>query len=317
MNSKVFILILNWNGKAHLEYNLPSVTQTEYAPLEIVVMDNASSDGSVAWVREHFPQVTVIETGENLGYAGGNNVGLRYALAKGADYVVLLNNDTEVDPRWITAAVQAAEANPSYGMIGFDTVGEYKQNEDPHRSRFHELQAEWRGVEVKPTDHITGCALFLRAEMLRDIGIIDDVYFAYAEEDDLLNRAQRAGYQQVRVNVPVWHYNGGSWGRRAVRASYLAYRNNTRFLLKNKNIREIKEQTLWLLRFVLSFRMDYPPDVPHFRRLRANAYPVNAALLALALLWNLVNLPATLWSRWQDERRVRAARKRLAARLLL
>lgn len=315
MSPKVFILILNWNGKSHLSYCLPSVTQTEYDNLEIVVIDNASSDGSAEWVRANFPQITLIETGFNWGYAGGNNVGMRYALANRADYVVLLNNDTEVDPRWIREAVTVAEARPTAGMIGFGTIGEYRQNEDPDRTQFKAAQAAWTETEVTDTPHITGCAVFMRGDMLDAIGILDETYFAYAEEDDLLTRAQRAGYEQIRVNVPVWHYNGGSWGRRALRASYLAMRNNVRYLLKNKTPKEIWDQTLWLARFVASFHMDFDPDIPHFRRLRAHAYTTNVALLILALGWNVLFFPATLRARLQDSRRIADARRLLMEKL--
>ncbi len=315
MIPKVFVLILNWNGKAHLTYCLPSVTHTDYDNLEIVVIDNASSDGSVEWVRAHFPTVTVIETGFNWGYAGGNNVGMRYALANHADYVVLLNNDTEVDPHWIREAVAVAESRPAVGMIGFGTIGEYRQNEDPDRIQFKAAQAAWRETEVTDTPHITGCAVLMRGDMLAHIGILDDTYFAYAEEDDLLTRAQRAGYEQVRVNVPVWHYNGGSWGRRAFRASYLAMRNNVRYLLKNKSPREIWDQTLWLVRFVVSRHVDFDPDIPHFRRLRAHPYAINVALLILALGWNVLSFPLTLRARQQDSQRIAAARRLLTERL--
>lgn len=315
MNPKVFVIILNWNGKQHLTYNLPSVTQTDYENLEVVVVDNASGDDSVAWVREHFPTVTVIETGFNWGYAGGNNVGIRYALANQADYVVLLNNDTEVDPRWIREAVEVAESHPDVGMVGFGTIGEYRQNEDPTREKFKQAQAEWVPSEMTPATHITGCALFMRGDMLRHIGILDDVYFAYAEEDDLLNRALRAGYQQVRITVPVWHFNGGSWGKRAYRASYLAIRNNIRFLIKNRSPKEIYDQTLWLARFIITPRLEFDPDIPHFRRLRAHRYSVNVTILLLAILWNVLNFPLTLWARYQDNRKIYSAHRLLTERL--
>jgi GT2 family glycosyltransferase len=309
MTPKVFVLILNWNGKSHLQYNLPSVLQTEYPALEVVVIDNDSSDGSAAWVRATYPSVTVIETGFNWGYAGGNNVGITYALANRADYVVLLNNDTEVDPRWIREAVTVAEANPSVGMVGFGTIGEYRQNEDPTREQFKAAKAAWTEVHVTPATHITGCALFLRGDMLRHIGLIDDTYFAYSEEDDLTSRALRAGYEQVRVDVPVWHLNGGSWGKRAYRASYLAIRNNIRFLLKNRSPKEIYDQTLWLMRFVATPRLDFDPNIPHFRRLRAHSYATNVTILLLAIGWNVLNLPLTLWERRADSRKVATARR--------
>jgi GT2 family glycosyltransferase len=151
----------------------------------------------------------------------------------------------------------------------------------------------------------------MRADLLRRIGLFDPAYFAYAEEDDMLSRAMRAGYRQVRINVPVWHMNSGSWGKRAYRASYLAIRNNIRFLLKNRSPREIYDQTMWLARFIVTPRVEYDADVPHFRRLRAHGYGINVTILLLAFLWNLLNCPRTLWQRYQDNKRVKGARRLL------
>ena len=314
MTPKVCVLILNLNGKQHLEYCLPSVVRTEYSNLEIVLVDNNSSDDSVGFTRANFPQVNVLQNPKNLGWAAGNNAGIRYALERGADYTALLNNDIEVDERWLREAVRAAEQRPRAGLIGFDTVGEYRNNEDPERRRFNELRAAWRELQVKPTDHITGCALFVRAEVWRNVGLVDESYFAYSEEDDLESRAVRAGYERIRINVPVWHYNGGSWGKRFIFSSYLAMRNNIRFLLKTQTPREIVRQTAWLIRFVCSRRAQFDRDIPHFRRLRPSNYIVNVSLLAVALLWNVVFLPVTLWKRVQDTKKIDLARRALDAR---
>lgn len=314
MDPRICVLILNLNGKQHLEYCLPSVVRTEYPNLELVLVDNNSTDDSVSFTRANFPQVTVLQNPTNLGWAAGNNAGIRYALEHGADYIVLLNNDIEVDERWLREAVRVAEQRPRVGLIGFDTVGEYKNNEDPERRRFNELRAAWRELQVKPADHITGCALFVRAEVFRNVGLIDESYFAYGEEDDLESRAIRAGYERVRINVPVWHYNGGFWSKRFMRSSYLAMRNNVRFLLKTQSPREIVRQTAWLVRFVCSRHAQFDRDIPHFRRLRPSRYLVNVCLLAAALAWNVVFLPVTLWKRRQDERKVQAARQALDAK---
>jgi GT2 family glycosyltransferase/predicted SAM-dependent methyltransferase len=314
MDPKVCVLILNLNGRQHLEYCLPSVARTEYSNLELVLIDNNSTDDSVSFTRAHFPQVSILQNSTNLGWAGGNNAGIRYALERGTDHIVLLNNDIEVDERWLREAVRVAEQRPRVGLIGFNTVGEYKNSEDPERRRFNELRAAWRELKVNPTDHITGCALFVRAEVFRNVGLIDESYFAYGEEDDLESRAIRAGYARVRINVPVWHYNGGFWGKRFMRSSYLAMRNNVRYLLKTQTPREIIRQTIWLIRFVCSFRMQFDHDIPHFRRLRPSRYIVNVSLLAVAFLWNLVFLPVTLWKRAGDERKIKAARRVLDAR---
>jgi GT2 family glycosyltransferase len=310
MQPLVYVIVLNYNGREHLEYCLPSLLATEYPNYRIVLSDNASTDGSIEYVREHFPEVAVIQNDDNLGWARGNNVGIQYALDHDADYVVLQNNDTKVDPRWLGGAVQVCVEHRRIGIIGFRMLQEYIQGEDPDEQEFRKLSAAWEKLEFEPADHITGAALFVRTDVFRDIGLIDEAYFAYSEEDDLEKRAARAGYQMVRINVPLWHYNGGFWRKQFLRSSILALRNNIRCMIKNDTLRSIVRQLVWLVRFVCPPRVEYDVRIPHFRRLRPSNLVVNNAVLLYALAWNTFLLPATLWARYQDERRIAQARKR-------
>ena len=107
---KVTVIILNWNGKEDTLECLASVKKIDYSNFEIVLVDNGSVDDSVEAVSEHYPDVTLLQTGDNLGYAGGNNVGIRYALDNKAEYVLLLNNDTVVDVQLINAFIVASKA---------------------------------------------------------------------------------------------------------------------------------------------------------------------------------------------------------------
>jgi len=308
--SLVYVVLLNHNGKNHLEYCLPSLLATEYPNYCILLVDNGSTDGSVEYTREHFPQVTVVQNQENLGWAGGNNVGIRYALERDADYIVLQNNDTKVDPRWLSGAVQVCEDDPRIGVVGFNMLQEYIQGEDPDEEQFRRLSAAWKKLEHEPADHVSGAALFVRADVFRDVGLIDEAYFAYSEEDDLEKRAVRAGYRMVRINVPLWHYNGGFWRKQFLRSSVMALRNNVRCMLKNDTPRSIYRQIVWLFKFVCPPRLEYDVRIPHFRRLRPSNFLVNNGILLYALLWNLLILPATLRARSRDERRIAQARKR-------
>jgi GT2 family glycosyltransferase len=226
MSPLVYVILLNHNGKNHLEYCLPSLLATEYQNYRIVLVDNGSADGSIEYMRENFSQVAIVQNDENLGWAGGNNVGIRYALDYSADYIVLQNNDTKVDPRWITQAVQAAEADPRVGFVGFKMLQEYVQGEDPEGEQFEALMATWNHLEVTPTHHITGAALFVRAGVFCDVGLLDEASTFYGEEDDLEHRARRAGYKLIRINVPLWHYNGGSSREQPIKFSVLAMRHN-------------------------------------------------------------------------------------------
>ena len=310
----VHVLILNYSGRDHLDYCLPSVLETEYPETRVILIDNGSTDDSVPFTRANYPQIEIIENGHNLGFAAGNNVGIRYALGREANYVVLLNNDMRVDPRWLTHAVVVAEADSRIGVVGFDTIGEYHLNADPDLAQFRQRQSAWQKLEVAGTEHVAGCALFLRADLLRDVGLLDERFFAYGEEDDLQKRARRAGYRSVRINVPLWHYNGGYWDRsRLLKAAVLAQRNHIRVMIKADPIRVALRRFRDMVVFICWPGVKYDRSHAHLRRLRPSVYPVNVAILLYAILWNILALPATLLARYRDEQRIRRARQRLAA----
>ena len=306
----VYVIVLNYNGRKHLEYCFPSLLATEYPNYRVVLLDNASTDGSVEYTRKNFPQVTVIRIDRRVGFAGGNNVGIRYALDHSADYVVLQNNDTKVDPRWLSQAVKVTEAHPRVGFVGFNMLQEYVQGEDPDGERFEALMAAWDHLEVTPARHITGAALFVRADVFRDVGLLDEANTFYGEEDDLEHRARRAGYKLVRINVPLWHYNGGSSRDQPLKFSALAMRHNIRNMLKNETPAEMWRQLKWMIHFVCPPHVQFDERIPHFRRLRPSNFVVNNAILLYAVLWNVLFLPLTLRARYQDGRRVAQARKR-------
>ena len=112
MTPKLAVVILNWNGRPFLQRFLPSVLATRYANLEIVVADNASTDDSVAFLRQHFPSVRIVSLSQNWGFARGYNEALQQVAA---DYYVLLNSDVEVQPDWVQPVIDLMEADPSIG----------------------------------------------------------------------------------------------------------------------------------------------------------------------------------------------------------
>ncbi|MCX6022275.1 MAG: glycosyltransferase family 2 protein, partial [Chloroflexi bacterium] len=114
----VSLVVLAWNGRDDTLECLKSLAAVSYPRLEVVVVDNGSSDDTVRAVRESYPAVQLIENGKNLGYAGGNNVGILYALDRGADYVMLLNNDTVVHPDFLDVMLETLQANPDIGVLG-------------------------------------------------------------------------------------------------------------------------------------------------------------------------------------------------------
>ena len=243
---RVTVLILNRDRREDTLACLESLLPNPYPSLDVVLLDNASSDGSAAAVRAaHAGDVTVIETGGNLGYAGGNNVGIRYALEHGADFILLLNEDTIVDPTFIVRLVEAAGAEPRAGFLG-PLV--YHHNEPGLiQSAGGVITADWRiyhraqnepdrGQYREPyeADWVTGCAILMRASAVRRVGMLDPAFFIYSEEVDWCVRARRAGFRGLVVPAArIWHKGVRRDYAPSPRITYLSSRNHLRLLVKH------------------------------------------------------------------------------------
>lgn len=219
MNPRVMILILNWNGLDDTLACLTSLAELDYPDREVVVVDNGSTDGSVRAIQERFPEITVIENEENLGFAGGNNVGLRHALERDVGYALLLNNDTEVAPDFLRRLVDVAEGNPAFGIAG-PMIYYYDQPDviwsaggtiDWRRGEtrmigLNEQDTGQFGLEPRPVDFVTGCALLVKMELLEEIGLLDERFFSYYEEAEWCVRARQASFKIWHVpQAKVWH----------------------------------------------------------------------------------------------------------------
>ncbi|MDW7726665.1 MAG: glycosyltransferase family 2 protein [Candidatus Methanoperedens sp.] len=221
MLSKVTIIILNWNGKKDTVECLESLKHITYPNYEILLVDNGSTDGSVEYFRERYPDIEIIENEKNMGYAEGNNVGIRKAMKNGADYVLLLNNDTVVDPEFLDELVKVAESDPGIGFAGPKVYYyDYNQKKDVINFAGGKLDM-WKGKtyhiglnevdsgqydEIKEVDYVEGSCLLLRKDVINEIGLLDPVYFAYWEENDLCMRGNKAGYISIFVpKAKIWH----------------------------------------------------------------------------------------------------------------
>jgi len=237
---RVCVIVLNCDGLAQLDYCLPSLAKTRYAAFEVIVVDNASADGSPEWVERTHPEVALLRSHRNLGWAGGNNLGIALAHERGAEYVALLNDDVRVDPRWIGAALEAAGSDPWIGIVGFRII----EGRGGDLGPFERALAEWSGLRTRATEVVGGMAMLVRLSLFDAIGPLDEDFFAYADDNDLVRRALRAGYLAVETNVPVWHYGSASFGRIPLRAGALQIRNNLRLSLKHDSPAGILAQVL-------------------------------------------------------------------------
>jgi GT2 family glycosyltransferase len=304
---KVTVVVLNYNGAAHLPYSLPSLAGTDYGNREILVVDNASPDRSVDLVAKLCPEARVIRSDRNLGWSGGNNVGIRAALASGATYVVLANNDIKVDPRWLRYAVEVAEGDPRIAVVGFHVIEPEPGCGDPD-AIFRDAMTAWRALEIRDPGEAGGMAMFVRADAFNRLGVIDEGFFAYGEENDFQRRAIKAGLRVVDINVPVWHYGQGAFGRIPRRAAILQVRSNIRLLIKHGSPAQLARSALTHV----SRRVVARADTPHAaveQRLRGSGRAEAAWILAWGLVWNVWMLPSTLRRRRADNQRAAQARR--------
>lgn len=246
--SVVKIVILNWNGTAHLRRFLPSVVRTTPSGVEIVVADNGSTDDSAELVAREFPSVRLLRLPENYGFAEGYNRALERLEG---DYWVLLNSDVEPAEGWLEPLVAALDALPDVAAVGPKLLS------CDERDRFEYAGAaggfiDWLGFpfcrgrilqtlekdrgqydDARDVFWVSGAAFCCRAEAFRSMGGFDGGFFAHMEEIDLCWRMQLAGWR-VRV-VPrsrVWHLGGGTLQNDSPRKLYLNYRNNLSMLFK-------------------------------------------------------------------------------------
>ena len=307
MYPSVSIIVLNYNGRQHLEYCLPSILATDYPNFSVIVVDNHSTDDSVAYMLEHHADIQLLSTDANLGWAGGNNLGIECALTQGAEYVLLANNDIRVHPQWVRSAVQASASDPHIGLVGFHVIGAMHPG---CLEAFRLACEQWDGNAWSSTEFVHGMALFTKAEVLTEIGLFDPDFFFYGEENDFELRAQTAGYCMVETNVPVWHHSQGTSARTPIRSSYFAMRNTLRYTIKNQSFFQVLRILCILLHTSCNPFFVGDRDNVCIRRLRPRNPAFNALLLCAALIWNVLFLPVTLRARCHDRGRALEARRR-------
>ena len=257
MDKKVFILILNWNGWQDTIECVHSCENLIYPNFTIMVIDNGSEDESLQQLQAALPSHEIIATGENLGFAGGNNVGIRHALEKGADYIWLLNNDTTVDPAALTELVKTAEDDEQTGIVGSkiltytdpDTLhfagGKVNLNtgETKHLGAWEKDERQFD--DIKEVDYVTGCSLLVKRAVIEKIGLMPEEYFLYYEETDWCLSARNAGFiVRMTPNSKVFHKISTSIDYFSTKKLYYLIRNRLIFLQKDGEDRKWFQRVL-------------------------------------------------------------------------
>ncbi|MEI7817058.1 MAG: glycosyltransferase family 2 protein [Desulfuromonadales bacterium] len=243
----VYTIILNWNGWQDTIECVDSCRKLTYSNFKIIIIDNDSTDGSEVILRERFPDIELIQAGSNLGFSGGNNIGIRYALERGAEYIWLLNNDTVVARESLSELVKVVVSDDRIGIVGSKLYYRTEPNTIAFAGGFWKdkpLDPSERGVNeidsgqydsVDDVDFITGCSMLIRTTILKDIGEMPTDFFLYWEDIDWNASASESGWRIVFVYAScVWHKVSASTNNQQGMKTYYNVRNRLLFLKRHR-----------------------------------------------------------------------------------
>jgi GT2 family glycosyltransferase len=242
----VYVIILNNNRHYDTIACLASLSRSDYKNMSIILLDNSSTDGSISVIRNEYPAVQIISLEKNLGYAGNNNIGIKAALAQGAEWVFILNDDTLLDSSCLTLLLDAVEKDPEIGVVG-PMVYHY---DEPNviQSAGGSLDNYWRNVHLGQNETdlgqfhslhlvewVSGCAILVKNKMVEKIGLLDERFFMYWEEIEWCIRAGRVGWKIAHIpQAKLWHKGVNRDYQAKPYVTYYITRNHLLTLSKHK-----------------------------------------------------------------------------------
>ncbi len=254
----VSIIILNWNGEKFIKECINSVLYTEYSPIEIIIVDNGSTDTSLKIINSYSDSLKLIAHSQNRGFAAGMNSGIQVAHG---EFVVTLNNDLVVDKKWLQRPVELLRSNPDIGIIscrqmvyGTDDIIDVVFSKpspyllplpvgsDQTYSEHPEFHTE------REVSGASGASVIYRQTLLDQIGGFDERFFAYHEESDLQSRARKSGWKCTYVpSAVVYHMGSRSFGKLSRTFHYYHERNRWWYIAKNYSFLKILLHLPWLI----------------------------------------------------------------------
>lgn len=264
--SDTAVVILNYNGEALLQKFLPGVVSNS-AGARVVVVDNASTDGSVAWVRENLPRTETLPLDKNYGFCGGYNVALQKINAK---RYVLLNSDVEVTPGWLAPMEAVLDRHPEVAAVQPKILAQQRRDHFEYagagggwldtlgypfcrgRLFYHTEKDEGQYDDEGPIFWSSGACMMIRSEWYHRLGGLDEDFFAHMEEIDLCWRLQRAGCRIWYTGLSrVYHVGGGTLAKSNPKKTYLNFRNGLSLIFNNLPTREL------VLKFPIRLALDW------------------------------------------------------------
>lgn len=254
-DKKTAIILLNWNNFEDTIECVKSLKLAVDAGDEIIVVDNGSTDASIKKLKE-VKGLTIIENGQNVGFAGGNNVGIRYCLEKDFEFIFLLNNDTIVSSSFLSELKQAADRFPNTSIfcpkiyyhhdpekIWFGGGALRSLTGVPLHQKFGEVDVYPDDKVAKDVDFVTGCAMFVRSSCWRRVGLLDERFFIYCEDVDWSMRAKNLSYKCLFIpQSKIWHKEGAALKKLKSSGEFRRYKLSTRnlILLHRKHSSKLK-----------------------------------------------------------------------------
>ena len=258
----VAIIILNYNGLNDTLECLESVYEIDYKDFEVIVVDNGSEIKPKAPILKRFPQTTIFENDQNLGFAEGCNIGMRYALKKKIPYILLLNNDTVVHKNLLKVLVKAAQENKAGGIFGTKILSYYEKDKIDNIGAYfswktgqfyyggqnvHKNTAQF--CQKRQADYVCGGGFFIKSEVIEKIGLLENKFFLMWEEVDFCYRAKKEGFEiWTEPEAVIWHKISASFVGGKIHSDYFWWRG--RLLWAKRNLSS-KEKRLLYRRFFL------------------------------------------------------------------
>jgi len=235
---KVSVIILNWNNYRDIKECLLSLDKITYPNYEMIIVDNGSIDGSTLKIQKDFPQHKYIYNKDNLGFTEGNNIGMEYAMKKGTDFVLILNNDVIVEKNFLELLVDIALKNWDVGIVG-PAIYFYHEPEklSPTGCEINYWRINTKvyySAEPAEMDWVYGCCLLVKKEVINKIGYFYKPYFISYEDVDYCVRAKKAGFKVIyEPKARIWHKSGTSLKK--ISNSYYYYFNRNKLLFVKRN----------------------------------------------------------------------------------